>query len=129
MAKIKPAIVKREPVTLDQDGIISEELQAVVHSPPTEAHIDRAAEAVGMDRALLPHCATVAELLAFVISVKAAAGDDKAITAILDRFSPKASRNATDVTINNGGGAPVASSDADEERATANYMASLSAVK
>lgn len=129
MARIKPAIVKRDTVTLDQDGIISEELQAVVHSPPTEAHIDRAAEAVGMDRALLPHCATVAELLAFVLSVKAAGGDDKAITAILDRFAPKASRSATDVTISNSGGAPVASSDADEEAAAANYMASLTAVK
>lgn len=128
MARIKPAIVKRDPVTLDQDGIVSEELQAVVHSPPTDAHIDRAAEAVGMDRALVPHCATVAELLAFVISVKAAGGDDKAITAILDRFAPKASRNATEVNIN-AGGAPVASSDADEEAAAANYMASLTAVK
>ena len=128
MARIKPAIVKRDPVTLDQDGIVSEELQAVVHSPPTDAHIDRAAEAVGMDRALVPHCATVAELLAFVISVKAAGGDDKAITAILDRFAPKASRNATEVNINSGG-SPVASSDADEEAAAANYMASLTAVK
>ncbi len=128
MARIKPAIIKRDPVTLDQDGIVSEELQAVVHSPPTDAHIDRAAEAVGMDRALVPHCATVAELLAFVISVKAAGGDDKAITAILDRFAPKASRNATEVNIN-AGGAPVASSDADEEAAAANYMASLTAVK
>lgn len=129
MARIKPAIVKRDTVTLDQDGIVSEELQAVVHSPPTDAHLDRAAEAVGMDRALVPHCATVAELLAFVLSVKAAGGDDKAITAILDRFAPKASRSATDVTINNGGGAPVASSDADEEAAAASYMASLTAVK
>ena len=129
MAKLRKPIEKREPVTLDQDGIVSEELQAVVHSPPTDAHIDRAAEAVGMDRNLVPHCATVAELLAFVISVKAASGDDKAITAILDRFAPKASRNATDVTINNGGGSPVASSDAEEEKATASYMASLTAVK
>ena len=129
MARIKPAIVKREQVSLDMDGIVSEELQSVVHSPPTEAHIARAAEAVGMDRALLPHCATVAELLAFVLSVKAVAGDDKAITAILDRFAPKASRSATDVTINNNGGVPVASSDADEEAATANYMASLNLVK
>ncbi len=129
MARLRKAIEKREQVTLDQDGIVSEELQAVVHSAPTDAHIDRAAEAVGMDRSLVPHCATVAELLAFVISVKAAGGDDKAITAILDRFAPKASRNATDVTINNGGGSPVASSDAEEEKAAASYMASLTAVK
>ena len=129
MARIKKAVQKRDPVALDQDGIISEELQLVMHTAPTDAHIDRAAEAVGMDRALVPHCATVAELLAFVISVKAAGGDDKAIAALLDRFAPKASRTATDVNINTGGGSPVASSDADEERAAAAYMESLSIVK
>lgn len=129
MGRIKKPVKSREPVSLDQDGIVSDELQQVMHAAPTDAHIDRAAEAVGMDRALVPHCATVAELLAFVISVKAAGGDDKAIAALLDRFAPKASRTATDVNINTGGGSPVASSDAEEEKAAAAYMESLSIVK
>ena len=128
MARIRKPVEKREQVTLDQDGIVSEEIQAVVHAPPTDAHYDRAAEAVGMDRSLVPHCATVAELLAFVLSVKAAGGDDKALAAILDRFSPKASRNSTDINVSSGG-SPVASNSPEEAEAAASYMAALTAVK
>jgi hypothetical protein len=127
MARIRKPIEKREQIQLDQDGIISEELQAVVHLPPTEAHYDRAAEAVGLDRNLVPHVATVAELLAFVLSVRAAGGDDKAMAAILDRFSPKASRNSTDINVSSGG-SPVTSASPEEAEAAANYMRSLQAV-
>jgi hypothetical protein len=128
MARIKKPVEKREQITLDQDGIISEEIQAVVHSAPTEAHYDRAAEAVGMDRNLIPHVATVAELLAFVLSVKAAGGDERAMAAIIDRFSPKASRSSTDINVNSGG-SPVTSASPEEAEAAANYMAALTAVK
>jgi hypothetical protein len=127
VARIRKAVEKRDQVTLDQDGIISEELQIVMHAPPSEAHLDRAAEAVGLDRNLVPHCATVAELLAFVLSVQAAGGNDKAISAILDRFSPKASRTSTDINVSSGG-SPVASSSPEEAEAAASYMRSLMAV-
>ena len=103
-------------------------MQQALHASPSVAHIDRAAEAVGMDRNLIPHCDSVAELVAFVMSVKAAGGDDKAINAFLDRFSPKASRNSTDVTINDGGEARQSANEGEEQSAAA-YAASLAMVK
>jgi hypothetical protein len=75
-----------------------------------------------MERTLVPTCATIAELLAFVLSVKAVAGQDVAIKEVLDRFSPKAARNTTAVDVNLGAAAPMASSNSEEQNAAVAYM-------
>ena len=123
-------VTPRKKITLEYDGIVSGEIQAIVHEPPGQVHYDRAAEAVGMDRNLVPSCGTIAELLAFVLSVKAVGGQDTAIKEILDRFAPKAARNATAVDVNvAGAAAPVASSNSAEQAAAESYMDSLKLVK
>ena len=129
MAAIRQ-VKTRKKIILEDDGLFSEEIQAIVHDQPAQVHYDRAAEAVGMDRNLVPSCSTVAELLAFVLSVKAAGGQDTAMKEFLDRFSPKAARNATAVDVNvSGAAAPVASSNSEEQAAAESYMDSLKIVK
>ena len=121
---------KIKKVALDEDGIVGTSLQNVMHDAPMEVHNDRAAEAIGMDRALLPIFGTVAELLAFVLTVKAAGGQDVAIKEILDRFTPKAGRPVAQVDLNVGGAAPpMASKNTEEQAAATNYMDSLKLVK
>jgi len=128
MAAIRQ-VKTRKKIILEDDGLFSEEIQAIVHDQPAQVHYDRAAEAVGMDRNLVPSCSTVAELLAFVLSVKAAGGQDTAMKEFLDRFSPKAARNgAVDVNVQ-GVAAPVASSNSEEQAAAVSYMDSLKMVK
>jgi len=117
-----------ESVDLTADGLLNSELAAVMHLPPSEIHRMSAAEALGlMSVDQLPHMATVAELMAWVLSVKAASGDDKATNALLDRFSPKAAREAsTTVNVNAGDSAPaVASESAEEAKAARDYMSLL----
>ena len=124
--KVQP----RKKIMLEDDGILSEELQGIMHEPPHPVHFDRAAEQCGMDRNLIPMCGTVAELIAFVISVKATGGQDVAINTLLDRFSPKAARAATAVDVNvQGVAAPVASQNSEEQAAATSYMDSLKIVK
>ena len=83
-----------------------------------------------MDRNLIPICSTVAELLSFVIGVQAVSGNPVAMKEVLDRFSPKAARNATNVDVNvQGATAPVASTNSEEQAAATSYMDSLRAVK
>jgi hypothetical protein len=123
-----PKNAKADKVNLEDDGLFSIALSDAAHSSPTQLHYDRAAEATGMEREMVPVCATVADLIAFVIGVKAAAGDDKAIATLLDRFSPKASRSSTEVNVSQGGGAPVSSNSKEEEKAAVDYMTSLHAV-
>ena len=126
--KIRSVKKKFDKVELDSDGIISGAIQDVVHDVPHEVHYERASEICSIDRMEMPVFATVAELLAFVMSVRAAAGNDKAMEAIIDRFSPKAARTATDVTVKTTN-APSASGSPEERQAAENYMASLREVK
>jgi hypothetical protein len=122
-------VTTRKKVMLEDDGIFGQELQLIAHDSPSEVHYDRAAEAVGMDRNLVPACSTIAELLAFVLSVKAAGGQEKAMAEFLDRFAPKASRNgAVDVNIASAA-PPVASQNSAEQAAASNYMDALKRVK
>jgi hypothetical protein len=122
----KVRAVKKKKIILEDDGIISEAIQDIVHDRPSQVHFDRAAEVCGGDRNSVPQCATIAELLAFVLSVKAAMGQDIAIKEFLDRFAPKAARAATQVDVNVGGqAAPVASQNSEEQRAAVSYMDEL----
>lgn len=121
-------ITPRKKILLEDDGIVSREIQAIVHEAPSQVHYDRAAEAVSMDRENVPHCASVAELLAFVLSVKAVGGQDTAIKEVLDRFAPKAARNTTAVDVNVGAAsAPMASTNTEEQSAAQAYMDRLKA--
>jgi hypothetical protein len=120
----------RKKITLEDDGIISENLQQIIHDAPSEVHMDRASEAVGCDRNNVPVMATVGELLAWILTVKASGGQLDAMKEVLDRFSPKASRAATNVDVNvSGAAAPVASKNSEEQTAATSYMDSLRAVK
>lgn len=123
MTKIRN-VKKVEKIDLDADGIIGAAIQDVVHDAPREVHYERAAEVCGVDRIDIPAFGNVAELLAFVLSVRAAGGNDKAMEAIIDRFSPKAARAATDVTIKSTN-APSASGTPEEKQAAENYMSQL----
>lgn len=119
----------KERIDLDADGIVSGAIQDVIHDRPHEVHRERAAEVCGFkDPALLPAFETVAELIAFVVSVRAAAGDDKQLATILDRFSPKAARTQVDVNAGNGAGAPVSSSNPEEKQAAEDYISRLRSV-
>lgn len=121
---IRKPLQKWEKVDLDQDGIVSSAIQEVIHDTPHPVHYDRAAEACQIDRHDIPAFPTVADLLAFVLSVRAAAGDDKAVAAIIDRFSPKAARSAADLASTSSA-APSASSSAEEKQVAQDYMDSL----
>ncbi len=129
MATIRK-VNKRKKILLEDDGIIGESLQNVMHDAPMDVHMERASDAIGLDRNLLPIFGTVAELLAFVLTVKAAGGQDTAIKEILDRFQPKAGRPAAQVDLNlNGTAPPVASKNTEEQAAATNYMDALKIVK
>lgn len=123
MTKIRK-VKKIDRVDLDADGIIGAAIQDVVHDAPHEVHYDRAAEVCGVDRMDIPVVSSVAELLAFVLSVRAAGGNDKAMEALIDRFSPKAARTATDVTLKTTN-APSASGTPEEKQAAEDYMSRL----
>lgn len=123
MSAVVRAIKKKKKIILEDDGIITEAIQNIIHDRPSPVHFDRAAEVCGMDRNLVPQCASIAELLAFVLSVKAAGGQDIAIKEFLDRFAPKAARATTQVDVNVGGQAsPVASQNSEEQKAAETYM-------
>ena len=123
-------VTPKKKITLEEDGIVSVELQKQLHDVPSEIHYERATTAVSMDRNLIPICSTVAELLSFVIGVQAVSGNPVAMKEVLDRFSPKAARNATNVDVNvQGATAPVASTNSEEQAAATSYMDSLRAVK
>ena len=119
MSKIRKPIKKWDRVELDADGIISGAIQGVVHDEPHTVHYERAAEVCGMQFELFPRMETVGELLAFVLSVRAAAGDDKAIAAIIDRFSPKGAKG--DMT-NPASAPPTTSDNPEEKQASIHYM-------
>ena len=125
MPRIRETLQKWEKRDLDQDGIVSAAIQDVIHDVPHPVHYDRAAEAVQLDRAEIPAFETVADLLAFVLSVRAAAGDDKAVAAIIDRFSPKAARSANELASNTGASAPSSSDTPEDKQAAEDYMSAL----
>lgn len=123
--KARKQVEAVEAVRLEADGLVNSELAAIMHERPTEIHMMRCAEALGlMDVQDLPIFATNAEMLAFVLSAEAVAGNEKAQTALLDRFSPKPAREATNVNVSVGdGSAPaVASESAEEAKAARDYM-------
>jgi hypothetical protein len=123
-------VTPRKKITLEDDGLVSEELQKQLHDAPSEVHYERATEAVSMDRNMVPICSTVAELLSFVIGVQACSGNPVAMKEVLDRFAPKAARNATNVDVNvQGAASPIASQNSEEQGAATSYMDSLRAVK
>jgi len=124
MATTIRKVTPRKKIILEDDGIVSENIQQIIHDAPSEIHMDRAAEAVGgCDRNMVPVCATVAELLAWVLTVKAASGQDTAMKEVLDRFAPKAARAATNVDVNvQGAAAPMASKNSEEQGAAVSYM-------
>ena len=122
-------VTPKKKITLEDDGIISIELQKQLHDVPSEIHYDRASATVSMDRNMVPICSSVAELLSFVLGVQACAGNPVAMKEVLDRFSPKAARNATNVDVNvQGATTPVASTNSEEQAAATSYMDSLRSV-
>jgi hypothetical protein len=126
MASTIRKVTPKKKIMLEDDGIFSEALQVIIHDAPSEAHMERASEAVGLDRNLLPICSTVGELLAFILTVKAAGGEPVAMKEVLDRFSPKAGRAAAvDVNIAAGAAAPMASKNSEEQAAASSFMDSL----
>jgi len=124
----RKAVEAVEAVRLEADGLVNSELAAIMHESPSETHRVRCAEALGlMTVEDLPVFATVAEMLAYTLSVEAVAGNEKAQTALLDRFSPKPAREATNVNVSVGDGAApaVASESAEEAKAARDYMSML----
>lgn len=118
MPKIRQVI---KSIDLDQDGIFDEALSDAVHEEPHPVHYERAADVCGFDSVdVFPRFPSVAKLIAFVFSVRAAAGDDKAANAFLDRFTPKAAR-ATANPQQAATAAPSASSNPEEKSAAESY--------
>jgi len=114
----------RDPIDLDQDGVFSQALTESANDAPREEHIEAAARTLMLDPVAIPLFETVADLIAYVLSVRAAGGDDKAISAFLDRFSPKTTKSEAKV---DGSlfGPPSASKSPEERREAENYLQSL----
>ena len=112
-----------EAVDLAADGLFNSELGAILHEAPSHIHRERAAEAMGLlDVGELPVFGTVAEMLAYILTVKATL-DDKSMNAVLDRISPKAARESANVNVSVGEAPPaVASENAEEAKAAQDYI-------
>ncbi len=118
-----------EKINLEEDGIFSAAIQALAHESPEPIHIRRAAEALAVEEHEVPVVGTIADLIVYVLSVKAAGGNEAAMKEFLDRFAPKAARvGAIDLNIGSQAG-PVASANADEQAAATDYVNALRLVK
>jgi hypothetical protein len=113
-------------IQLDKDGIVGRALSDRIHQEPSEIHRARAAELVNIDPAELPLFLTVADLLVWVQTVKAAGGNMEAWRDIVDRFQPKPSRPTVAViTPGAGTSAPMASQNSEEQASAENYFDEL----
>tara|TARA_S200002703_G_scaffold119851_1_gene105589 strand:- start:775 stop:1206 length:432 start_codon:yes stop_codon:yes gene_type:complete len=122
VAKVRePKEKPYDQLELDTDGIFSIALSDAVHDVPREEHVEAAARTLMLEPVNIPRCDTVADLIAYVLSVRAASGDDKAIASLLDRFSPKLAKAETKVDAALFG-SPSASKNAEERRESENYM-------
>ena len=122
MAKVRePKQKPYEQLELDTDGIFSIALSDVVHDVPRQEHIEAAAKSLMLLPVNIPRCDTVADLIAYVLSVRAASGDDKAIASLLDRFTPKLAKAETKVDAAMFG-SPSVSKNPEERRESETYM-------
>ena len=125
MAKVRePKHKPFDKQELSADGLFDIALSDVAHDPPRPEHIRAAATVLMLDDHEIPTCASVAELVAYVTSVRAAGGDDKAIDRFLDRFSPKTTKSEQKVDQSIFG-SPQRSANESEERAAENFMDEL----
>ena len=122
LGKARKQVDVVEAVDLAADGLFNSELASVMHEAPSHIHRERAAEAMGlMDVGELPVFGTVAEMLAYILTVKATL-DDKSMNAVLDRVSPKAARTENTTNVNVEAPPAVASENADEAKAAQDYI-------
>lgn len=122
MAKVRePKKKPYEQLELDTDGLFSIALSDAAHDAPREEHIEAAARSLMLEPLNIPRFGTVADLIAYVLSVRAASGDDKAIASFLDRFSPKTAKSESKVDASVFG-TPTASKNPEERRESENYM-------
>lgn len=125
MPKKVRSITEWDKLNLEDDGILSVALQDAVHDMPQHIHYVKVAEVCGFtDESEVPRFACIADLVAFVVSVRAASADDKSLALLFERFSPKASRSALDVT-NVDTSMPVSSNSAEEQQQAEDYMHKL----
>ncbi len=128
MAKVRK-VKTIEKINLEDDGIFSEAIQSIAHEAPEPIHIKRAAEALDVALHEVPIVGTIADLIVYVLSVKATAGNEAAMKEFLDRFAPKAARVGA-IELNLGAQAgPIASANQDEQAAASEYVRSLRLVK
>jgi len=108
---------------LEREKVFGDEMRVQMHATPSEAHIKRAAEYAGLDGPdLLPRFDSVAGLLVYVQSLRAAGGSGEAFNIFVDRFQPKPSRpQVAVITPGANGGAPMASRDNEEQSSAQRY--------
>lgn len=122
MAKVREPKQKAwDQLELDQDGLFSIALSDAAHDVPREEHIEAAAKVLMLQAVNIPHVDTVADLISYVVSVRAAGGDDKAVALFFDRFSPKMTKSEAKVDASTFG-APVSSRNPEEKRESETYM-------
>jgi hypothetical protein len=109
---------------LSGDGLFDIAMSDAAHDAPRPEHIRAAANTLMMEDHEIPTFANVAELVAYVTSVRAAGGDDKAIDRFLDRFSPKVAK-AEQKVDHTTFGSPQRSANESEEREAENFMNEL----
>ena len=125
MAKVRePKHKAFDKEELSADGLFDIALSDAAHDPPRPEHIRAAATVLQLEDHEVPHCASVAELIAYVSSVRAAGGDDKAIDRFMDRFSPKVAK-AEQKVDHSVFGTPQRSANATEEQKAEDFMNEL----